>query len=1081
MRRMVGARSVLQQIDYTFYNRLEEAGGEITEEFLWYRLAPLLGYLDLAEKQQVRDALTLAYNSHDGQMRKSGEKYITHPVEVTRILAELRMDHESLIAGLLHDTVEDTKHVTLEEIGVAFGEGVMKIVEGETRFSKLGSFATPPASGEAVDVKALDLQQLFLAMTEEVRIIVVKLADRLHNMRTLGSMPQHKQKKIADETLQVFAPLARLLGLYSIKEELEALSFKYSDPAAHQRMLEHLNWLMDKQAPVVEEACQTLESIISASTYLRDRLASVTVEPHNKALYSLHRKLQSTGLAVKDLRDVAQVRVVLHPRHPAPPAGTSPADHLKDQNQLCYNVMGLVHAVWAPIPQKFKDYIATPKPNGYQSLHTTVVPLGSDELFPLEVHIRTGAMHRLAQYGIAGESWMTSFRKGSGSSTSTAASDPGPQSPTEAELAPISSQDSQYQAAGPARAHLLSAALEQPRPPDTLRGPLGGTRPSGVPVNGARHGVHINGFAVKSAADCAVSVDTFTSPALNNPPQGDGDGQAGALAKRAEDQLLAGRVNWLTSIREWQKEFLNTMPPREFVDCVTDDLFGQGVFVFTPSGQPMRLPKGATVVDFAYHLHTDVGNQMKGAKVNGVHVPPDHKLSNAEVVEIVMDAEHPELITAQDVLAHKKWRPTTRSARHKLAQFVKRHEHLLQPDPNSPDGRLIAAGILNRVLDMGDPMQGAGKAAHPQVAWLLVRCSDRSGLLAEVASTIAAHGHNILSYDGVGCPPGGNQQSFMQFVVNGDPALRRSMVNAIQETPTVASVEAGPGQPPASQLASARDGSCASPGTPSGASHTSPSRSTSPARRSAPRGRGATVSPAASSAAASGAGVGNGAKPTEIRAGVTSVDPSAASRRASGDSSADSTSYSGKWGTLGAPSHQPQSHQRQSGSNGMEASSTSSESNRASSSSSSTSSASSRDNDSSTSSIRENSSSSSGDLARRGRSEDPRPGPAAAKKEEAPSCPLPGLPPMWQTNTQCGDPWMWEALGQTLSCTSEGYDAANDGFGHGTEGFSPSAMGGSPSQPPLLGGSAGNAPASTSSHGSQHSKATYNWWRPPFG
>ncbi len=280
-----------------FYRTLEPM--EITTEYLWNdRLQPLVGYLAPEHAAQVYDALLVAFQSHAGQMRKSGEPFITHPVEVTRILAELRMDHESLIAGLLHDTVEDTDVVSFDDIDKWFGPSVRKIVEGETKFSKIrgltgersgggnvfssnggssnggsnGATAvgngvaspttsiTPPASSlstastSAADSKAVDLQQLFLSMTEEVRIIVVKLADRLHNMRTLDSMPPHKQKRIADETLSVFAPLARLLGLYSVKEELEDLAFRYSEPQAFRQYRAQLDRLCEEQQPVLQEA-----------------------------------------------------------------------------------------------------------------------------------------------------------------------------------------------------------------------------------------------------------------------------------------------------------------------------------------------------------------------------------------------------------------------------------------------------------------------------------------------------------------------------------------------------------------------------------------------------------------------------------------------------------------------------------------------------------------------------------------------------------------------------------------------------------------------------------------------------------
>ena len=278
---------------------------EITAEYLWNdRLQPLCSYLSPEHAAQVYDALLVAFQSHAGQMRKSGEPFITHPVEVTRILAELRMDHESLIAGLLHDTVEDTDVVSFDDIDKWFGPSVRKIVEGETKFSKirgLTSTATPPP-----DSKAVDLQQLFLSMTEEVRIIVVKLADRLHNMRTLDSMPPHKQKRIADETLAVFAPLARLLGLYSVKEELEDLAFCYSEPASYRQYRAQLNRLCEEQQPVLQEAKHVLEDTLARDTYLLSRVDGYAVEVHYRSLYSVYKRAKDKR--VRDLCvDAAQV------------------------------------------------------------------------------------------------------------------------------------------------------------------------------------------------------------------------------------------------------------------------------------------------------------------------------------------------------------------------------------------------------------------------------------------------------------------------------------------------------------------------------------------------------------------------------------------------------------------------------------------------------------------------------------------------------------------------------------------------------------------------------------------------------
>ncbi|KAF2304717.1 hypothetical protein GH714_037687 [Hevea brasiliensis] len=299
------------------------AFNEFSAETLWEVLRPTISYLSPKELELVQNALKLAFEAHDGQKRRSGEPFIIHPVEVARILGELELDWESIAAGLLHDTVEDTNVVTFERIEEEFGPTVRRIVEGETKVSKLGKLKCKNESDSVKDVKADDLRQMFLAMTEEVRVIIVKLADRLHNMRTLSHMPPHKQSSIAMETLQVFAPLAKLLGMYQIKSELENLSFMYTNPEDYAKV--------------------------------RRRVSD---------LYKDHEK------------ELVELRIVIKPK---PCVGVGP---------LC-------------TPQQMKDYIATPKPNGYQSLHTTVIPFLYESMFRLEVQIRTEEMNLIAERGIA--------------------------------------------------------------------------------------------------------------------------------------------------------------------------------------------------------------------------------------------------------------------------------------------------------------------------------------------------------------------------------------------------------------------------------------------------------------------------------------------------------------------------------------------------------------------------------------------------------------------------------------------------------------------------------------------------------
>ena len=776
---------------------------EINEQFLWEdRLAPLLGYLPSDEVRRVREALSLAYDAHSSQKRKSGEPFITHPVEVTRILAELRMDYESLVAGLLHDTVEDCgETVGLEEIGFHFGPAVKRIVEGETKFSKLpthhperaalaaapgsgevGLGSAPSSSEEAVlsntsngaspadsssaaseaaaaeqqnDAKAQDLQFLFLAMTEEVRIIVVKLADRLHNMRTMGSMPPGKQRRIAQETLSVFAPLARLLGLYTIKEELEELSFMYAMPQQYAVMRKTVDRLWEQQQPAVEAAATELRRILTEDTFLQTRLRGLRVEVTKKALYSAWRKLQESAKSVRDVSEIAQLRVVVD---------TLPSDHGAFDRQLCYHVMGLVHSHWPPVPGSMKDYIATPKPNNYQSLHTTVLPTGlwaaarggsAPALFPIEVQIRTQQMERLAQYGIAVESWSCAdytWTVGSGDGSSSSSSSDGE-----------SGTDSSTTNGNGAR---NSGTISS-----SNNGAVSGTSSNGgsekkggmswlglgallSSMSGSMNGSSANGsisdeeeYNLSSARNGASSSKNGAAavvPSQNGTTAATASTTTTTPGIRLDPQSMSRRINWLNSIRQWQEEFVGTLTAQEFVACVTDDLLGQGVFVFTPSGQVMRLPKGATVVDFAYHIHTDVGNTMVAAKVNGKIVPVDHELANAEVIEVIT---YKGPTNATVIKRHQQWLAAakTKTARYKLAKFLREHAAL------AASVGLLAPGdsLLGEAQRGGGPGSAAGVGvASNQAVWLLARCDDRQGLLADIANVISRHNHNIRSYSG---------------------------------------------------------------------------------------------------------------------------------------------------------------------------------------------------------------------------------------------------------------------------------------------------------------------------------------------
>ncbi|KAM3292056.1 hypothetical protein ACQJBY_036156 [Aegilops geniculata] len=558
----------------------------VSPETLWESLRPAISYLQPEELNFVHDALKLAYEAHNGQKRRSGEPFIIHPVEVARILGEHELDWESIAAGLLHDTVEDTDMVTFETIQNEFGATVSRIVEGETKVSKLGKLQCKNEGSSKQDVKAEDLRQMFLAMTEEVRVIIVKLADRLHNMRTLTHMPQHKQYAIAMETLQVFAPLAKLLGMYQIKSELEYLSFMYMNPGDFAELRKRVDDIFKAHEQELEEANKILKQKIAEDQFLD--LVSVETEVRSvcKELYSIYKTALKSKSSLNEVNQVAQLRIIIKPKSCN---GVGP---LCTAQQICYHVLGLVHGIWTPIPQAVKDYIATPKPNGYQSLHTTVIPFLNESMFHLEVQIRTEDMDLIAERGIA--------------------------------------------------AHYSGRGV--------VSGPV---RP------GISSGRNLDGKVI----------------CLNNTG-------------------FALRIGWLNAIREWQEEFVGNMSSREFVDTITRDLLGSRVFVFTPKGEIKNLPKGATVIDYAYLIHTEIGNKMVAAKVNGNLVSPIHALANAEVVEIIT---YDKLSSKYAFQRHQQWlqHAKTRSARHKIMKFLREQAALSAAE-------ITADAVNNFVADLED-------------------------------------------------------------------------------------------------------------------------------------------------------------------------------------------------------------------------------------------------------------------------------------------------------------------------------------------------------------------------------------------
>jgi GTP pyrophosphokinase len=438
----------------------------------------ILSYNPSADLSLIRRAYEFAKNAHSGQHRVSGELFIFHPLEVAIILADLELDIATIAAGLLHDVVEDTQY-TVEDIEKNFGPEIALLVDGVTKLGKL-EYRTKE------EQQAENLRKMFLAMAKDIRIILIKLADRLHNMRTLKYLPKEKQKEKAVETVEIFAPLAHRLGISKIKWELEDLAFRYLEP-------EHYYELVDKVAKKRKEREEHINKMIAI---LREKLSaagiSAEIQGRPKHFYSIFKKMKEQNKSFDQIYDLTAVRVIV--------------ESIRD----CYAALGVVHTLWKPIPGRFKDYIAMPKPNMYQSLHTTVIDSLGD---PLEIQIRTYEMHKTAEYGIAAH-WR--YKEGD---------------------------------------------------------------------------------------------------------KGDRD--------------FDKKLSWLREILDWQRELRDA---REFMESLKIDLFSDEVYVFTPKGDVIDLPMGSCPIDFAYRIHTDVGNRCVGAKVNGKMVPLDYKLVNGDIIEIVTSA-----------------------------------------------------------------------------------------------------------------------------------------------------------------------------------------------------------------------------------------------------------------------------------------------------------------------------------------------------------------------------------------------------------------------------------------------------------
>jgi GTP pyrophosphokinase len=465
------------------------------------------GYNPGADMDLLRRAYVFSAREHRNQVRQSGEPYLVHPLEVAHILATLRLDVASIVSGLLHDVLEDTL-TTYETVAEYFGQDVAHIVGGVTKISKL-QFATKEQA------EAENLRKMILAMVDDIRVILVKLADRLHNMRTLEYLGPDRRERIARETMEIYAPLANRLGMGRVKTELEDLAFRYLEPENYRRLMEELEARRKVSDAFISEIRQRLESA------MKENGIPAEIQGRIKAVSSIHRKIRKQRIGVDQVYDYVAFRVI--------------TESVKD----CYGALGAVHAIWRPVPGRFKDFIAMPKPNMYQSLHTSLMP---ERAQPFEVQIRTREMHEIAEEGIAAH-W-------------------------------------QY--------------------------------------------------------------------------------KEGERFRAAEGD----RVSWLRQILEWQQDLKD---PREFLEMVKIDLYPEEVYCFTPKGKVLSFPRGATPLDFAYAIHTEVGHHVSGAKVNGRIVPLRYALTNGDIVEILTQpSAHP----SRDWLGVVK---TTR-ARSKIRSWLNANE-----------------------------------------------------------------------------------------------------------------------------------------------------------------------------------------------------------------------------------------------------------------------------------------------------------------------------------------------------------------------------------------------------------------------
>ncbi len=441
-------------------------------------------YIDNQETlEQIEKAYHFAYDKHEGQNRRSGEAYITHPVHVTYILSEYKTDPTTLMAGLLHDCIEDTE-ASFDDIKEHFGEAVALLTEGVTKLGQYKFKGIDDAEEEKQLIQAKNYQKMLLAMAKDIRVIIVKLADRLHNMRTLGNLEEHKQKRIARETLDIFAPLAHRLGMYVLKAELEDTAFKYINPRAYRHIAQMIRDTKQSREADLKTMQKNIEELLKSHHFEYDVMGRI------KHIYSVHKKMETRNKDFDDIFDLLALRIIVK------------------NVESCYSAIGVIHSRYTPIPNRFKDYIAMPKPNLYQSLHTSVIAQGKI----YEIQIRTKEMDKIAEYGVA--------------------------------------------------AH----------------------------------------WAYKEKGD--------------NTPM---------------TEMVSKKLKWYGELIKFTEE---SESDEDVLSLLRDDIFHSNVYVFTPNGDIIDLPKGSTPLDFAFRIHTEVGIKTVGAIVNGKIVPLEYELETGDIVNI---------------------------------------------------------------------------------------------------------------------------------------------------------------------------------------------------------------------------------------------------------------------------------------------------------------------------------------------------------------------------------------------------------------------------------------------------------------